>query len=223
MTFPLEYISYVNIGLLVLLVLLMVAGFVRGFLLSLIDLVGTFVMLLIAYFVSPILATNFAIITDLQIDVGAEALSLLITERINELFWFVVVFIIGMIVILFLKPVVKVVCSIPLIKQINQVLGLILGAVKGYILALILIFVLSTPLVTNGREVVENTVLIHLEESSVLVLDVLEDPKMINEILQDIMNGNMITEEDKAELLEWLGSLVSEEELKEIFKSLSLE
>lgn len=223
MTFPLEYISYVNIGLLVLLVLLMVAGFVRGFLLSLIDLVGTFVMLLIAYFVSPILATNFAIITDLQIDVGAEALSLLITERINELFWFVVVFIIGMIVILFLKPVVKVVCSIPLIKQINQVLGLILGAVKGYILALILIFVLSTPLVTNGREVVENTVLIHLEESSVLVLDVLEDPKMINEILQDIMNGNMITEEDKAELLEWLGSLVSEEELNEIFKSLSLE
>lgn len=223
MTFPLEYISYVNIGLLVLLVLLMVAGFVRGFLLSLIDLVGTFVMLLIAYFVSPILATNFAIITDLQIDVGAEALSLLITERINELFWFVVVFIIGMIVILFLKPVVKVVCSIPLIKQINQVLGLILGAVKGYILALILIFVLSTPLVTNGREVVENTVLIYLEESSVLVLDVLEDPKMINEILQDIMNGNMITEEDRAELLEWLGSLVSEEELKEIFKSLSLE
>ncbi|MBE6114481.1 MAG: CvpA family protein [Erysipelotrichaceae bacterium] len=223
MTLPLEYIPYVDIVLLVLLIILMITGFARGFLLSLIDLVGTFVMLLIAYFVSPILAANFSILTDLTIDVGVEALNLLIVDRINQLFWFVVVFVIGQVVILFLKPVVKVVCSIPLIKQINQILGLVLGAVKGYILALILIFVLSTPLITNGRVFVENTVLSKLEESSVLVLELLEDPKEINEILQNIINGNIISEEEKAELLEWLTSLVSEEELMEIFKSLSLE
>ncbi|MBQ9986995.1 MAG: CvpA family protein [Erysipelotrichales bacterium] len=223
MTLPLEYIPYVDIVLLVLLIILMITGFARGFLLSLIDLVGTFAMLLIAYFISPILATNFSILTDLTIDVGVEALNLLIVDRINQLFWFVVVFVIGQVVILFLKPVVKVVCSIPLIKQINQILGLVLGAVKGYILALILIFVLSTPLITNGRVFVENTVLSKLEESSVLVLELLEDPKEINEILQNIINGNIISEEEKAELLEWLGSLVSEEELMEIFKSLSLE
>lgn len=212
MTFPIEYIPYVNTIILAVLLLLMVVGFVRGFMLSLIDLLGTFAILVIAYLVSPMLASMFSIAPHITFDVGVEALNLIIVERINQLFWFVIVFIVGSIVILFMKPVVKVVGQLPLIKQLNSILGLVLGFVKGYVIALIVIFVLSTPLINNGRIIIEETWLGSIEESSAVVLHLMENPKEINEVLQNVMNGNVISEEEMAALEEWLLSNISDPE-----------
>lgn len=224
MTFPIEYIPYVNTIILAVLLVLMVVGFVRGFLMSLIDLLGTFVILLVAYFVSPLLASTFTIAPHITFDVGVEVLNTIIIDRINQLFWFVVVFVVGSLVILFIKPVVKVVEKLPVIKQLNSLLGLVLGFVKGYIIALIAIFVLSTPLINNGRIVIENSWLGGIEESSGLVLQLLENPKEINEALQNVMNGNIISEEDKLALEEWLVSTITDaESLEKILEVLNRE
>lgn len=210
MTFPIEYIPYVNTIILVVLLFLLITGFVRGFMLSLIDLLGTFALMVLAYFISPLLATSFPIAPHMELNLGVEALNTLIVERINQLFWFVLVFVVGQIVLLFLKPIVKTIGELPLIKQVNSLLGLGLGAIKGYVLALIVIFVLSTPLVNNGRIVVENSWLASIEKSSTFVLQILENPKEINEIMQNIMNGNVINEEDKKALEEWLSKNLGE-------------
>lgn len=224
MTFPIEYIPYVNTIILAVLLVLMVVGFVRGFMMSLIDLLGTFVILLVAYFVSPLLASTFTIAPHITFDVGVEVLNTIIIDRINQLFWFVVVFVVGSLVILFIKPVVKVVEKLPVIKQLNSLLGLVLGFVKGYIIALIAIFVLSTPLINNGRIVIENSWLGGIEESSGLVLQLLENPKEINEALQNVMNGNIISEEDKLALEEWLVSTITDaESLEKILEVLNRE
>lgn len=210
MTFPIEYIPYVNTIILVVLLFLLITGFIRGFMLSLIDLLGTFALLVLAYFISPFLATSFPIAPHMELNLGVEALNTLIVERINQLFWFVLIFVVGQIVLLFLKPIVKAIGALPLIKQVNSLLGLVLGAVKGYVLALIVIFILSTPLINNGRIVVEQSWLGSIEQSSSFVLELLENPKEINEIMQNIMNGNVISEEDKIALEEWLSKNLGE-------------
>lgn len=215
MTFPIEYIPYVNTIILAVIIVLMIVGFVRGFMMSLIDLLGTFVILLVAYFVSPLLASTFTIAPHISFDVGVEALNVIIIDRINQLFWFVIVFVVGSLIILFMKPVVKVVGQLPVIKQVNSILGLVLGLIKGYIIALIAIFVLSTPLINNGRIVIDNTWLGSIEKSSGIVLQLLENPIEINEALQNVMNGNIISEEDMAALEEWLLSTISDAEVVE--------
>lgn len=224
MTFPIEYIPYINTIIAVVFLVLMIEGFVRGFFISLIDLLGTFAMFIIAYLVSPLLASSFTIAPHIEINLGVEALNQLIIDRINQLFWFVIIFVIGQIIIACIKPVVKAVGKLPLIKQLNSLLGLGMGLIKGYILSLIVIFVLSTPLINNGRIVVQESWLGNIEESSSWIMQLVQNPKEINEIMQDIMNGNIISEEDKAAFEEWLiKNLSNQEELKGILDKLTTE
>lgn len=214
MTFPNEYISYVNLVIVVAFAVSVLIGLKKGFLLSLIDLVGTVVIFFVAYFLSPAFAGMFQLTENiLNIDVGNQYLNELIIEKSNELLWFVILFVVGSILVALIKPLFKAIGSIPLIKQINHLLGAVFGVLKGYVWCLVAILIFNTPIIKNGGIVIERTWLQPIQESSQIIWKMLDNPEEISTILQDIINGNGVSEEVMDSFNEWLENNIDDEEI----------
>ncbi|MBR3841544.1 MAG: CvpA family protein [Erysipelotrichales bacterium] len=216
MTFPLEYISYVDIAVLVVLTSSVFLGLKKGFLLSLIDLVGTIAIFVMAYILAPLFSDSIMLTSSfLTIDVGNEYLNTLILEKSNELLWFVVLFVVGSVLVLFIKPIFKALDELPVIKQLNHLLGGIFGAIKTYILCLVVVFILSTPIVRNGSIVIEDSILRYVEQSSTVVWELLDNPEEINNALQDIINDNGLSEDLVDSFKSWLAENIDDEKIIE--------
>ena len=214
MTFPSEYISYIDIVIIVVLILSILIGLKKGFLLSLIDLIGTVAIFMMAYILAPLCSSSMMLINSLvNIDVGNEYLNVLIIEKSNELLWFVILFVVGSILVMFIKPIFKAIDELPLIKQLNHLLGGVFGIIKSYIVCLVFLFILNTPFIKNGSIVIERTLFKYIENSSVVVWEVLDNPEQINNVLQDIMNGNGIKEDLVDSFKIWLSENIDDEQI----------
>ena len=216
MSFPIEYISYVDIVILVVLIASVIMGLKKGLLLSLIDLVGTIAIFLMSYILAPLCADTM-MLTDyfLTIDVGNEYLNTLILEKSNELLWFIILFVVGSVLVIFVKPIFKAIDELPIIKQLNHLLGGIFGALKTYILCLVFVFILNTPIIRNGSIVIEKTYLNYVDQSSTIIWEVLDNPEEINNALQDIINGNGLSEDLVESFKSWLAENIDDEKIIE--------
>ena len=214
MTFPIEYISYVDIALLFVLVITLIIGLKRGLLLSLIDLVGTIAIFIMSYILAPLCADMMMLTSSfLNIDVGNEYLNTLILEKSNELLWFIILFAVGSLLVLFIKPIFEAIDELPVIKQLNHLLGGVFGIVKTYVICLVFVFILNTPIIRNGGIVVEKTVLSYVDQSSTIIWELLDNPEDINNVLQDIINGNGIKEDLLDSFKSWLAENIDDEKI----------
>ena len=214
MTFPIEYISYVDIALLFVLVITLIIGLKRGLLLSLIDLVGTIAIFIMSYILAPLCADMMMLTSSfLNIDVGNEYLNTLILEKSNELLWFIILFAVGSLLVLFIKPIFEAIDELPVIKQLNHLLGGVFGIVKTYVICLVFVFILNTPIIRNGGIIVEKTVLSYVDQSSTIIWELLDNPEDINNVLQDIINGNGIKEDLLDSFKSWLAENIDDEKI----------
>ncbi len=213
MTFPLDYIGYLNIALVAVFVITIILGVKKGFLSSLLDFVGAIVVFLISYLIAPVLAGQFALASNfINIDVGNEFINQLIFDKSNELIWFVIIFVVGMIVVAVVKKVTDIVSKLPGIKQLNSLLGGVFGVIYGWIICLVVVFVFSTPLVKNGRIIIERSLLGDIEAKSSVVLNMMGNPEEFNNALQDIINGNGISSDYAEEFENWIRKYISDDD-----------
>ena len=56
-----------------------------------------------------------------------------------------------------IKPVFKAITEIPIVKEVNGILGAVLGGLETFIFFMVLTMVLNGALVKNGKDVIENT------------------------------------------------------------------
>ena len=224
MIFPMEHIQTLDITILVFLFVIVFSGYRKGFLLSLIDLIGTIAILFIGYYIAPILANSYPLAKEyISFTTNSELLDQLIFNKIDMIIYFVIVYLVGSIAILIIKACLKGIGEIPFLKQINEFLGAILGVVKWYIACFVVVLVMSTPLIKNGSIVIERSLLSHISNSSKIILQIVNEPNNIDLILQDIANGNGIAEEKINEFKTWLIHQVGDEVANEIIKEVNKE
>lgn len=219
-----EIFPMINIGCLIFILICILIGIKRGFLLQLANLAGMIASLIFAFMFAPVLAKQIRLFPSSLIDFGYDFLNELIYPYINQLAWFVVIVLLIKIVILILKPLIKMVQKLPVLKQCNELFGGILGGVQALLWIMVLSVALRLPFFLNGSEVVENTMIrvpalmieIGLEKMPIETEQIEEAAKILDNLLSE-NKDEMLSEEE----IQKIGNVLNEEQVEALLKWLN--
>ncbi|QIK69881.1 CvpA family protein [Erysipelothrix sp. HDW6C] len=212
--FPVEWMLYVNIIIALWFLVDLYRGYKRGLLLQLVDIVGTFVSLFAAWILSPIFVKVYAFV---QIEGnGFISINQLVGHQINRLIWFAILFVVIRVALLIVTPLASFVSKMPLIKQVNSAVGGVFSVVFFLVKMMLVIVFLSTPVVKNGQEIVENSWLKHVDSFTRPIMATVDDFMIRNEAIQTIILEQKLPKEQEKALTEWLfKNGFTEKEIKE--------
>lgn len=162
-TLPINTSFWLNLIVLVMIVLSLLQGYARGFVRQLFDLVILTVALIGAWFLAfrlgdllPILARTLEIFDH-------PIWGTFLHGFLNSVVWFVILLIaltVGLEVLL--KPFVRMVRERNELRMIDRILGAVFSFLRTVIVFLLVMAFMLSPLITNGRDVLGNTVLLPL-------------------------------------------------------------
>ncbi len=198
------YIALINPLLIVILLVLIYIGYKKGLLLQLFSFLSLIVKIAVAWMFAPILAR---VLMFFEPDLGLlenSALDQLITHNINTAIWFIVLYLGLTLLFLFLRPVIKGAGKLPILKPINQLAGMLFGAIKFYVYMIVAIFLLQTPLVNNGHEVIVQTWLDNINRSAPIVFERLSEWAASTPAISNLLAGEILSDEDVEAIEQWL-------------------
>lgn len=203
-TIPYSILQYTNYLLLIWLLIALYRGYKRGLILQVVDMVTTFVSLLAAWVLSPIFQNVYQFVETSSN--GFVSIADLVGMQTNRLIWFALLFVLIRIVLLVIKPLAVVISKMPLISQVNSSIGGVFSMVYFAIKLVILIAILGTPVVANGQEVIDSSVLKHVDSISKPILENVFTSLSKNDALQSIIYEQKLTDEQTIAITEWLQS-----------------
>ena len=162
MNIPKEFFIYINIFIFALYLVFIFIGYKKGFLYELISLIYTALALGVSWFLSPVLASVFPIIdlgklTGGQYQMLSDMLNL--NSIVNIVIYFLLIFLLLKLVYVFISLLLKSMNKFPVIGHFNQILGAVFGFINATIVVLSLSMLCSLPIIKNGEEIREGTVL----------------------------------------------------------------
>lgn len=194
----------ISITIICVYIILFIIGLKRGFLLQLVDLLSIFIALFIAWLISPVLSNWFMIIPSSIID-GSQYVKDIIIVLLNNSLWFVIVFVTCKILLLLIKPLLKGIGKLPIIKSINVFFGGIFSIIKSTIYVLLFMTILNLPFINNGQEVINNTILKYISGYANTAICYANEFINNNESIEKIIyKVSELSDNDRAELIKLL-------------------
>ena len=188
MNVPQEYFIYINIFIIALYLVIIFFGYKKGFLYELISLIYTGLALGAAWFVSPVLTSVFPIVDLSQVSGGQyQMLSTMLNLNsiVNIVIYFILTFLILKIVYVFISLLLKSMNKIPVIGSFNQILGAVFGFVNATLIVLSLSMLCSLPILKNGEEIKNGTILKYITKYS---------DEALNYVMLQVGNHNLSQE-----------------------------
>lgn len=205
MIFPIQYIYILNIIVIALLALFAYSGYRQGLLLKVIGCIGFVVVGFLAWFLSSPLGKLLHLLPANIAPMEDTIVGPIFYEMINRMVVFVVLFVLFSIVIILMKPILKTLGKLPVVHQVNTVLGTIFGFVQGVIMVMIITFVFATPLFANGSKVITGSFLSPVYQLTESALFFAEDTLGELQSVQKIVTpSTMLTETDVENIRSWL-------------------
>ncbi|WP_159641037.1 CvpA family protein [Erysipelothrix anatis] len=213
-TFPSDWMIYLNGVIIIWFLIDLYRGYKRGMLLQIVDVVGTFVALFAAWLLSPAFSK---VITFVKLDGnGLVTINQFVGNQVNRLIWFVVLFVVIRILLLLVTPLASFISKMPLIKQVNSAIGGVFAVAMFGVKLMIAILLLSTPLIINGQDVVNNTWLKQVNEVGQPVLVFVDDFIIRNDAIQSIIMEQKLPDEQEQAMVKWLtDNNFTDQEIKE--------
>ena len=205
MNIPLTLVPYVNMLILLFVVLSMFLGYQRGLLYQVFSLLGVLTAILVSWFFAPVVAAEIHVYPVEWCPFDYTNFADVFYDKMNTLVWYIILFVGVSVLFMLLKPLAKVVQKIPVLGKVNQILGMLFGIVPSLVLILFVTYFLSTPVVKNGKDVINQTWLGPIRNTATNVVTLLEEPYTMNEAIQKLISDPMsLTEEDTKLVFEWL-------------------
>jgi len=205
MSIPTDYTLYINIALVIFFIAALVIGYIKGFLLQLVQALTVIVAVVLGWLLAPALAKAVHLWPAELTPFSDTVLKDFFYEKINVIASFLIIFFIVILLMLLLRPLVKAIGKIPVIKQVNKILGMVFSTLVYGIYILIIIFVLNTPIFINGSMIVEQSWLDPIKNVMTDTFKFLEKPLLENEKIQNLLaNPDNMTSDDFSFLTEWL-------------------
>ena len=204
MTLQPSWIVWITPILMVWLGLTIFIGYKRGFLIQLYNLLALFAAVLFAWTLSEPFAKVFTIFKPDFDFFNQTAIEELVLIRVNSAIWFVILYIGISLLIMLGRPLIKAIGKIPGLKTINSFFGAVFSVIGWYVTVLILILLLSTPLITNGQQVIEESGLKYIKEYSSLFFDYANDRIAENAAIQRILSGESLSLSEGTSIRDWL-------------------
>ena len=205
MIIPSEAFIYISIFIVVLYLVFMIIGYTKGFLYELMSLGYTALSVIIAWAISPTLANLYPIVNLENISDNNLLLKTInINPIINTVIYFIIVFLLLKLFYIVLSLILKGMNKIPVVGKLNQILGLFAGIFNATIVTLALTMLLSLPIIKNGKEVKENTILMFINKYSVDALNLVVENINFDK-LKDSFEGFKI-EDVRTTFQKWIES-----------------
>lgn len=195
---------YFNLGLIGFYVLMMIAGYRKGFFRAVVAFCGNLLSLFVAFRYCTLADQYFRLWpsawTPFQNTLAADT----IYRYFNEVAWFVLIFAVLKLLFYILEKLIAGIQKIPVISEISGLLGALLGACSATIWVLVICVILSTPLFSNGSDVLQKTWLGKVQEASAEVLakaGIRNEMEAVNQIYEA---AGKLDNKDKQAVEEWL-------------------
>lgn len=205
MLFPMEYIYLLDIGVILVLALFAYSGYRQGFFLKVLGCFGFLVCALAAWLLSYPLSSILHLYPDHLIATNIPQITQIFYQTLNRIVVFVVLFIVLSLAVLFLKPILAAMGKLPLIQEMNKLLGTLLGALQGLVLIMIISFIFTTPLFANGLRVIDASCLKPINAITEGLLffshDQLAELKAIQKV---VTPSTVVDDEDLRYIEQWL-------------------
>lgn len=203
MTIPTFIFPYIDLALIIIAIFALIDGYMHGFMLMLLNVLSLVAALFLAWTLSPAIASVLPLYPRSASDY-AGSIGDLIYTKLNGGLWFIIIFIVVMLLSILLRPFIKLVGKVPVIKITNKILGAVFGLLLTAFWLLVLTFVLSTPLFTNGRDAIEASWLEPFSETGNQVLGNVSSQLSDNVLVQRILSGQPLTQNELDDISEWL-------------------
>ena len=147
---------FIDIIIVFVLVLMLIFGYIKGFVYRAYDLLATIISLLIALYASSPLSNIYTVYK-------VEGLGEMIGETVNRFIIFIILFIVLKMILLLLGKVVKpllknIIYTFSIFEQLDRLLGIVVSLIGGIInIYLALIFIVM-PIIPGGKESIDDTV-----------------------------------------------------------------
>ena len=213
MTFPIQFVPYMNIVIIVVFAFFAVRAFYKGFLILILETVSLFVALILAGLLAKPLALALPLYFLDEVLLNLPIIGELFSVQINTFIWFIILFVSISIILWLLRPVFHIVGKIPVLKGINRILGFGFGLIQALVLLWIVSLILLTPLFKNGQDVIQNSALKYYDQVTNIVV-INSDFKELS-LIKVLTNGTL-TDEDRITIKAWLDESSIESPEKEV-------
>ncbi|MEF9962172.1 MAG: CvpA family protein [Erysipelotrichaceae bacterium] len=166
MIFPITFIPFLNIFIIVVTAFLAYSGYKSGLLLKALDCLSMIVIGLIAWFLSPMLAKSIHLYPANLTPMENTVVEPFFYNMMNRFLLFAIIFMFLLIVVLLLHPLFKGIGSLPIIAQLNKLLGILFGFVQSFIIIFIITIIFQTPLFANGNMIIESSYLNNVSKTT---------------------------------------------------------
>lgn len=200
--FPFDYIMFVNAFLILLFIAVLYKGYKEGMLLQIVNLVSSFVAIIIAWLFSDVFATVFQFVYYSK--TGAPSIDNFFTQSANRMIWFFVLFVVIRLLLIVLRPIASMISKMPLIKQVNSIAGAVFSVVTYVFYLMLITFFLTLPIVKNGTDIIENSYLSDINKILEPAFKGLETTIQRNESIQYILSERELTLSQKQSLVDML-------------------
>lgn len=205
MTLSTNSVIFINVAVVLLLVISFIIGYSKGFIWQLVKTLGILVVILFSWILSPGLSKLISIFPRKYAPFNGTELADVFYDKINSLCWFLIVLVVGLIILAIVKPLFKVITEIPIIKQVNKVIGAILSIIPSCIIIMLATYVLNTAIFTNGKEIVNGSLLRYTDVVVNKISTVLNDSFAENQAIQKMLSDPLsLDSEDIANIIKWL-------------------
>lgn len=210
-----EVMSLVSPIIIVLACLFIYFGYRKGFLSQLLSIFSFVVIVIVAWNLSPWLAKSLNVIPIEWAPYQDTILAQFFYSYANQLVIFVMIVILAIVGIFVLKPIILLVGKMPLISTVNSLAGAVFGFVETALFLMVLLFVLHTPLVSNGEEVIQSTILNEVEQAQNKLF------KAGEQWLKEADYGNELTQFDSEDFTAFLAQHgISEAMIQDFLKGI---
>lgn len=206
---PITFLPYINFVLIALLVLGVLAGYKRGFVLSLLDVLGLLLALFLSHRFAPQLAASVPIVRVSEIAQQWSFLGVIVLQYANTLVWFFILFALINLSYLLLKPLLKGFNKLPLLGGVNRLLGAGFGGLKWLFYGWLISLLLSTPIFANGKIFVENS---FLSAYDTYLNDVSYFVNFDVGLFDKLLRNESLDAQDEATLKVWFEELLNQED-----------
>jgi uncharacterized membrane protein required for colicin V production len=204
MTLPASIFQYLNIAIIVFVVLMLLYGYFKGFLLQIFSILLFIAITFVSWMIAPALAKAIPLMQANEQFNIIPIIGPLFQQSINTIFWFIIIVVGLMILSLFFKPVLKGIGKIPIIKTVNRILGLLLAGLKAAVVLVLLTLLLNSGLFTNGKALVSQSYLGQLMPITQSMVDGLSAKFDPTGLVGKIMTGSEFDADETIVLENWL-------------------
>ncbi|MBR0138153.1 MAG: CvpA family protein [Erysipelotrichaceae bacterium] len=223
---PENLFPIINIIAIVLVVFTLYSGYKKGALWQVLRILGIGLVIVLAWIVSPGFAGLIKIYPKKWMPFGESFLADTFYDKFNQIAWFVVILIVGLIVLFFLmKPLLDMITDLPILKGLNGTIGAILSLIPVYIILVLVSYLLSTAIFFNGKDAVDRTVLKYIKSSSSAITSLIANSFDDNIALQKLFSDPLsLDQEDLKNIVEWLEKAkVSSEDIQKFFENYGID